>query len=162
MHLTDTYFVVAHLHYIIFGGMGFGLFAAFHYWFPKMFGRMYDQRHATLAWIVLFIGFNILYFPMFIMGWMGMPRRYFDYLPKYAGLQLVSTIGSWILFAGLAFMFYNLIRGSLYGPAAEANPWGGATLEWQIPSPAPAENFEEIPTVTQGPYIFTKKGESDG
>ena len=87
VHIHDTYFVVAHFHYIVFGGMGFGLFAALHYWYPKMFGRMYDQQHAAVAWLVLFVGFNLLYFPMFILGWRGMPRRYFDYLPQFAALQ---------------------------------------------------------------------------
>jgi cytochrome c oxidase subunit 1 len=154
VHLTDTYFIVGHLHYVIFGGMGFGFFGAIHYWFPKMFGRMYNQKHATLAWIVLFIGFNLLYFPMLVLGWQGMPRRYYDYLPQYASLQLLSTIGSWVLFVGIAWMVANLIRGLIKGPKAEANPWGGATLEWQIPSPPPHENFEEIPTVTGGPYSF--------
>ncbi len=154
VHLTDTYFIVAHLHYIIFGGMGFGLFAAFHYWLPKMSGRMYSQKIATVAWIIEFIGFNTLYFPMFVMGWQGMPRRYFDYLPKYAPLQFLSTVGSWILIAGLFLMIGNLIHSALRGKAAPANPWGGVTLEWQIPSPPGHENFKEVPVVTHGPYSY--------
>jgi cytochrome c oxidase subunit 1 len=154
IHLTDTYFVVGHFHYIIFGGMGFGLFAAFHYWFPKVIGKMYNQRIATIAWLINFIGFNVLYFPMLILGLQGMPRRYFDYLPQYADLQFVSTLGSWILVAGLALMFGNLIYAIFKGERAPANPWGGATLEWQLPSTPGAENFEEPPRVTHGPYDY--------
>jgi cytochrome c oxidase subunit 1 len=159
IHLTDTYFVVGHFHYIIFGGMGFGFFGALHYWYPKITGRMYDKRMATVAWLVLFIGFNLFYGPMLILGWEGMPRRYFDYLPRFAGLQLFSSIGSYIMVTGLALMFFTLGWGMRHGKKAPANPWGGATLEWQIPSPVPAEDFEEIPVVTKGPYVYDKQEE---
>ena len=154
MHLHDTYWVVGHFHYIIFGGMGFGFFAALHYWFPKMFGRMYDWKRATWSWLILFVGFNILYFPMLIMGWEGMPRRYYDYPPQFHLPHLVSTIGSWILVSGLILMFANLFQGLRKGEKVGANPWGAATLEWQIPSPPPTENFEKIPIVERGPYEF--------
>ncbi len=154
MHLHDTYWVVGHFHYIIFGGMGFGLFAAFHYWFPKMFGRMYNPKPAKLAWLILLIGFNIFYFSMLLLGWEGMPRRYYDYLPQFRTLHLTATFGSWILIAGLLVMFANLFRGLFKGEKAEDNPWGGATLEWQIPSPPPKENFEKIPVVEKGPYEY--------
>jgi cytochrome c oxidase subunit 1 len=154
VHIHDTYFVVAHIHYVVFGGTGFGLLAAIHYWFPKMFGRMYNLKNAALGCLVYFIGFNVLYFPKYILGWQGMPRRYYDYLPRYATLQFISTVGSWILVAGLALILATLISALRRGPQAEANPWGGATLEWQIPSPPPAENFKRIPTVTTGPYQF--------
>lgn len=152
IHLHSTYFIVAHFHYTMFGGTGFAFFAALHYWFPKMFGRMYNRLVAKWAWLIVFIGFNVLYFPMFIIGYQGMPRRYYDYLPQFQGGHVVSTIGSWILISGLILMFGNLIRGLLRGPKAEDNPWGGATLEWQVSSPPPPENFEEVPTVTRGPY----------
>jgi cytochrome c oxidase subunit 1 len=154
MHLHDTYWIVGHFHYIIFGGMGFGFLAAIHYWFPKMFGRMYDWKRAAWAWLILFIGFNVLYFPMLILGWEGMPRRYYDYPPQFHTLHLISTIGSWILIAGLIWIFFNLFQALRKGERAGDNPWGGATLEWQIPSPPPAENFEKIPIVERGPYEF--------
>jgi cytochrome c oxidase subunit 1 len=159
VHLTDTYFVVGHFHYVIFGGMGFGLFAAFHYWFPKMTGRMFNQRTATIAWLINFVGFNVLYFPMLILGLQGMPRRYFDYLPQYADLQMLSTVGSWVLALGLALMFGNLIHGMLRGEQAPANPWGGATLEWKVESPVRHHTFEETPRVTHGPYTRLSAGE---
>jgi cytochrome c oxidase subunit I len=162
VHLHDTYFVVGHFHYIIFGGTGFGLFAAFHYWLPKMTGRMYDKRFAVIAWLVLFIGFNLFYFPMLVLGWEGMPRRYYDYLPKYAELQFIASIGAYITALGVALAFGNLIRGAFRGAKAEANPWGAASLEWTLPSPPPAEDFAEIPTVTGGPYEFKQPGETGG
>jgi cytochrome c oxidase subunit 1 len=157
VHAHDTYFVVGHFHYIIFGGMGFGLFAALHYWFPKMFGRMYDFKTATLAFVITFLGFNLFYMTMLILGWAGMPRRYYSYLPQFSELQRISSIGSYIMVAGIALMFANLIWALRRGKKAPDNPWGGATLEWQIPSPPTAENFEEIPEVTRGPYVFGKK-----
>jgi cytochrome c oxidase subunit 1 len=154
LHIHDTYFIVGHFHYVMFGGTAFAFFAALHYWFPKMFGRMYDEKKARIAWIHMFIGFNLLYFSMLILGWQGMPRRYYDYLPQFHTWHLVSTIGSWILIAGIIVMFANLIHSLRKGEKAEGNPWGGSTLEWKTSSPPPTENFEEIPTVTHGPYKF--------
>jgi cytochrome c oxidase subunit I len=154
IHLHDTYWIPGHFHYIIFGGTGFGLFAAFHYWFPKLFGRMYNRKRATWALGIMFIGFNIFYFSMLLLGWAGMPRRYYDYLPQFRTLHHTATFGSLILIAGLILMFWNLIKGLLKGEKAPDNPWGAATLEWQIPSPPPTENFETIPVVKRGPYDF--------
>ncbi len=152
IHIHDTYFIVAHFHYVMFGGAGFAFFAGLHYWFPKMFGKNYNHKLSTLACIIIFIGFHILYFPMFIIGWQGMPRRFYDYSPAFHTGNLISTIGSWILVAGLIIMFFNLIRALFNGKNAGSNPWSGTTLEWHIPSPPPKDNFRDIPVITDGPY----------
>jgi cytochrome c oxidase subunit 1 len=119
---------------------------------------MYDEVKAKIGWLVLFIGFNALYFSMFILGYQGMPRRYFDYPPQYFTGHLVSTIGSWILAAGLIIIFGNLVRSAFKGKKAPANPWQGRTLEWQIPSPPPAENFERLPVIRGDRYEVKRKG----
>jgi len=160
IYVHGTYFIVAHFHYTMFGGTGFAFFAAIHYWFPKITGRMYREKLAKIACVILFIGFNTLYFPMFILGLQGMPRRYYDYLPRFQPGHLVSTIGSWILALGLIIMFYNLISSIFKGTAAGDNPWGASTLEWKTSSPPPLENFEEIPVVSRGPYSFRKGSET--
>ncbi|MBF8294683.1 MAG: coxA [Bacteroidetes bacterium] len=156
IHVTDTYFVVGHFHYVMFGGTGFGFFAALHYWYPKMFGRMYNKGAAKIAWLLSTIGFNILYIPFLILGYAGMPRRYYHYLPQFQTLHVVATVGSWILVLGLGIMFVNLFLALRNGAKTSANPWGGETLEWTTPSPPPLENFDEIPVVTKGPYDYSK------
>jgi len=150
----DTDFVVGHFHYTMFGGTGFAFFAGMHYWFPKIYGRMYNKKVASLAWGIMFTGFNILYFSMMILGLRGMPRRYYDYLPQYTNLNVVATVGSWILVAGMLLMFLNLLRGARSGEPAGDNPWGALTLEWTLSSPLPAENFPTVPVVERGPYDF--------
>jgi cytochrome c oxidase subunit 1 len=157
VHVTDTYFVVAHFHYTMFGGMGTIFFAALHYWFPKIFGKMYNTKAANFSCVLFIIGFNAFYIPMFIMGYMGMPRRYYDYLPQFQPYHVAATIGSWILVTGIIFMIGNLLYALWKGPKAPVNPWGGTTLEWRVSSPPPMENFEEIPLVTGGPYIHDRE-----
>lgn len=154
IHVHDTYFVVGHFHYTIFGGTMMGMFGAMHYWWPKIFGRMYDKGKAFVAWTIIFIGFNMLYFPMLVIGIMGMPRRYYDYLPQYQTGHVVSTIGSWILVVGLILMFYNLFKAIKSGRKATDNPWGGATLEWMTTSPPPTLNFVGEPVLERGPYNY--------
>jgi cytochrome c oxidase subunit I len=158
IHLHDTYFIVGHFHYVMFGGTGFAFFAALLYWFPKMFGRVYSNRSAYVAWGLLFVGFNMLYFTMLILGMMGMPRRYYAHLPQYHLYHVIATVGSWILIAGLLHFFGMLLRAAIKGDKATANPWKGVTLEWQIPSPPPLENFETLPTITRGAYHFETPG----
>ena len=154
VQVHDTSFVVAHFHYIIFGGMGFAFFAAVHYWLPKMYGRIYNFKRAYIAWGIVFVGFNLLYFPQFIIGIQGMPRRYFDYLPQFHVGQIFSTVGGFILFVGLVLMVYNLVQGVRKGEKASANPWHGTTLEWTIPSPPSVENFDEVPEIKKNPYDY--------
>ena len=124
------------------------------YW--RISGRMYSKKPAVVAWLLVTVGFNTLYFPMLIMGYLGMPRRYYDYLPQYTTLHRISTVGSWILALGLLVMVVNLIRALRSGARAPMNPWGGKTLEWTVPSPPPLENFHEIPNVTAGPYDYSE------
>jgi cytochrome c oxidase subunit I len=154
VHLHDTHFVVAHFHYIVFGGTGFAFFAAVHYWFPKITGKMYDAMWANTGWLIFFIGFNTLYFPMFLLGVGGMPRRYYDYVESFHDGNIISSLGAFVLIIGATIIIINLIRGAISGPRAPADPWGGKTLEWTVPSPPSLENFDEIPTVTKGPYDY--------
>jgi len=158
IHVHDTQFVVGHFHYVIFGGAVFAFLAAMHYWLPKFYGRRYAEKPAIVAWAMMFVGFNITYFSMMVLGMKGMPRRYYDYLPEFAPLNLASTIGSWILVAGLLLLLANLFRGLLKGEPIGKNPWGAATLEWTTTTPPPTENFEQEPVVTHGPYDFKGAG----
>jgi cytochrome c oxidase subunit 1 len=156
IHVTDTYFVVAHFHYVMFGGMGIVFFAALHYWFPKMFGKMYNEKISMISCIVFVVGFNMLYFTMFVLGYKGQPRRYYDYLPQLQDLHILATVGSWIMVTGIFMILGNLITALIKGKKAPDNPWGGTTLEWKISTPPSLENFDEIPIIVGSPYDHTK------
>jgi cytochrome c oxidase subunit 1 len=162
IHLHDTYFVIAHFHYVIIGGILSMFIAGLHYWYPKMFGVMYNQKVAKTGVVMYFIGANVLYFPMFIMGYMGMPRRYFDYLPEYQIYHVISTVGSWILISAILLMIINLIVAKVKGNReAGGNPWGAKTLEWVMPSPPPLLNFVETPVATEDPYDYSGHDERE-
>ncbi len=136
IHIHDTAFIVAHFHYTMFGGTGVMFIAAMFYWFPKMFGRMWNVKAAWIGTITFFVGFNLTYFPLFIAGFLGMPRRYQDYLDMYTPYHQLSTYGSWVMVAGLIMLIVNFVYSAKKGRSTTENPWGGATLEWTVPSPA--------------------------
>lgn len=154
VHFHDTYFVVAHFHYVMVGGTLMAIMGGIFYWFPKMFGTMYSEFWARLSFVFTFIGFNVTFFPQFILGAMGMPRRYFDYLPQYEALNRISSIGAWTIGVGFFIGLGVIIHGIWYGEKASDNPWGAKTLEWQTSSPPPHENFLQQPVVTAGPYEY--------
>ncbi len=154
IHLHDTYFVVAHFHYVMMGGTVIAYLGGLHYWWPKMFGRMYNETVARVCCGLVFIGFNATFLPQFIMGSQGMPRRYYTYLDQFQPLHQFSTFGSWILGAGIAIAVINLTV-ALRGPKnAPENPWGGTTLEWQTQSPPITHNFIGQPTIDHEPYDY--------
>jgi cytochrome c oxidase subunit 1 len=158
IHVTDTYFVVAHLHYVLFGGSVFTIFAGIYYWFPKMTGRMYDERLGKLHFWLTFIGFNLTFFPMHIIGTEGMPRRVADYAPKFANMNMFISLASFGLGASVLVFLYNMITSWKNGPIAPSNPWRALTLEWQVTSPPPIFNFDEIPQVVGSPYEYGVPG----
>jgi cytochrome c oxidase subunit 1 len=147
---TDTYYVVAHFHYVLFGGTIFGLFAGMYYWWPKMTGRLLSERLGLAHFWLMFIGMNLTFFPMHFIGLLGMPRRVYTYSADLglADLNLVSTIGAFLIGVSILIFMYNVWRTRRLGVVAGPNPWGGATLEWATASPPPAHNFDVIPTVT--------------
>jgi cytochrome c oxidase subunit I len=146
---TDTYFVVAHIHYVFFGGTVMGLWAGIYYWFPKFCGRLLDEKLGQAHFWMTFIGMNLTFFPMHFLGLHGMPRRIFTYAEGlgFEQMNLLATIGSYILGAGTLILAYNLVTSWRRGKPAGPNPWGAATLEWAMPSPPPEYNFREVPVV---------------
>ena len=155
---NQTYFIVAHIHYVLYGGSIFTVFAGIYYWYPKMTGRMYNERLGKLHFWLTFITFNLTFFPMHYLGLQGMPRRVADYAGKFADLNLFISIASFGLGASTIIFFYNLIWSLRHGEVAEANPWHSLTLEWQISSPPPIFNFDQIPQVVGGPYEYGVPG----
>jgi cytochrome c oxidase subunit 1 len=158
IHVSDTYFVVAHLHYVLFGGSMFTIFAGIYYWFPKMTGRMYDERLGQVHFWLTFIGFNATFGPMHWLGLEGMPRRVADYAERFAGWNLFVSISAGLLGISTLVFVYNMIVSWKFGPPAPGNPWRAKTLEWQVSSPPPLFNFDEIPQVVGGPYEYGTPG----
>jgi len=154
LHLHDTYFVVAHFHYVMMGGAVIAFIGGLHHWWPKMTGKMYDDTKGKIACGLIFVGFNMTFFTQFFLGSRGMPRRYYTYLDQFQPLHAFSTYGSWVLGYGLFFVLYTFLESLWKGEKAPRNPWGGRSLEWMTPSPPPTENFHRTPTVTHGPYDF--------
>ena len=147
VHLHDTYFVIAHFHYVMFGGTLIGFLAGVHYWWPKMTGRLYNETLGRIGCALIFIGFNTTFLPQFVMGSHGMPRRYATYLPEFWSYHFTSTIGAYIQAVGFALTAAYLLHSLFKGKKAPANPWGSATLEWSCTSPPPHDNFKSPPTV---------------
>ena len=154
VHVTQTYFVVAHFHYIMVGGAVMAYLGGIHYWFPKITGRMYPETIARWAMVILFIGFNMTFFPQFILGYMGMPRRYHVYPEEFQMLNVISTLGTPLLGFGYLLPLGYLGWAAFFGRIAGPNPWRSPGLEWQTSSPPPAHNFTAIPVVTTGPYAY--------
>jgi cytochrome c oxidase subunit 1 len=154
VHLTDTYFVVAHFHYVMFGGAVVAFLAGLHHWWPKMTGRMFDERLGRVGAALVFVGFNTTFFTQFMLGSHGMPRRYYDYLPKFQIYHVISSIGSYVMAAGFFLTAYYLLHSLFRGRPAPMNPWGGNSLEWHTPSPPPHDNFAETP-LAEDPYDYT-------
>jgi cytochrome c oxidase subunit I len=154
IHLHDTYFIVAHFHYVMVGGTVVGFFGGLHYWWPKMTGKMYSEKLGKTAFWLVFVGFNATFFVQFIMGSQGMPRRYYDYPEQFTGMHGFSSMGAYILGAGVLLMMITFIHSLLKGPKAPANPWGSAGYEWMTSSPPHPHNFHETPIMTRGPYDY--------
>jgi cytochrome c oxidase subunit I len=154
VHLTDTYFVVAHFHYIMVGGMVTAFMGGLHYWWPKITGRLYPERPAQVAALITFIGFNLTFFPQFILGQLGMPRRYHAYPPEFQIFHVLSTAGASVLGVGYLLPVIYLIWSLRHGAKAGPNPWKATGLEWQTPSPPPVHNFTETPVVPEEPYNY--------
>jgi cytochrome c oxidase subunit I len=154
VHVHDSYFVVAHFHYIMVGGTVMGYLAGIHYWWPKITGRMYPEWWARLGALLVFVGFNLTFFPQFLVGYVGMPRRYHAYAPEFQVLNVLSSAGATVLAVGYLLPMTYLLWSLFFGRKAGSNPWGAAGLEWATSSPPPKENFHETPVVTWDAYDY--------
>jgi cytochrome c oxidase subunit 1 len=152
--LTDTYFVIAHFHYIMVGGSVMMYLGGLHFWWPKISGRMYPEMLARVAALTIFFGFNLTFFPQYLLGWLGMPRRYHEYPPEFQLLNLFSSAGAAVLAIGYLLPLAYLLWSLVFGRKAPANPWHATGLEWQTSSPPPKHNFEVEPLVTRAPYAY--------
>jgi len=162
IHVSDTYFIVAHIHYVLFGGSLFTIFAGVYYWFPKMTGRMYDETLGKIHFWMTFVGFNATFGPMHLIGIQGMPRRVSDYAEQYAGWNLFISLAGFVVGLSTLVFVYNMVSSWRGGARASANPWRALTLEWQVSSPPPIFNFDAIPTVVGGPYEYGIPGAVHG
>jgi cytochrome c oxidase subunit 1 len=161
IHVHDTYFVVAHFHYIMVGGTVMAYLGGLHYWWPKISGRMYPEGWAKLGALLVFVGFNLTFFPQFLVGYQGMPRRYHEYADEFQVLNVLSTAGASILGVGYVFPMIYLMWSARYGKKATSNPWPATGLEWQTASPPISENFEKTPRVTWEAYEFRPREEME-
>jgi len=159
VHVHDTYFVIAHFHYIMVGGSVMAYLGGIHFWWPKMTGRTYPEPVARIAALVVFLGFNLTFFPQFVLGYLGMPRRYHAYPPEFQVLNVMSSAGASILAVGYLLPLIYLIWSLRYGRVAGRNPWGAWGLEWQTPSPPPTHNFDVAPRVVAEAYAYDKEPE---
>jgi cytochrome c oxidase subunit I len=162
VHVTDTYFVVAHFHYIMVGGMVMAYLGGMHFWWPKISGKLYPEGWGRFSALLIFAGFNLTFFPQFILGYLGMPRRYHAYPPEFQVLNVMSTAGASILGLGYVLPLVYMILSIKYGRRAGPNPWGATGLEWQTSSPPPTHNFEVTPVVTEEPYCYSEEAPFHG
>jgi len=162
LHVHDTYFVVAHFHYVMVGGTIMGFLGGMHFWWPKITGRLYSAFWSKLAALLIFVGFNATFFPQFLLGYMGMPRRYHTYPPEFQVLHVLSTAGASVLAVGYLIPVFYFLHSLWRGRAAGPNPWGAVGLEWETPSPPPTHNFATIPVVTHEAYQYAREEAAHG
>jgi cytochrome c oxidase subunit 1 len=162
VHVHDTYFVIAHFHFIMVGGMVMAYMGGLHYWWPKITGRLYPESWGRISALIIFVGFILTFLPQFVLGYLGMPRRYHAYPPEFQVLNVMSTAGASILAVGYALPLTYLLWSLRYGKKAGPNPWHATGLEWQTASPPPPDNFPEIPVVNCGPYEYSQEASEIG